>query len=126
MKSENYKKLHEDFPSLVGYYGRGCDIACGDGWYELLYKLCGDLEVTAKKQGIDLAITYIKEKWGAMDVFLSSGTDEMYVLVDSARVASTKICEACGKPGKTRNMNGWFSTLCNEHVDDYILRDMLR
>jgi len=131
MKEELTKKLFDDFPRL--FKGRnysiqtnlmpfGCE--CGDGWFDLIYKLSSDLEAEFQKLAeADKAealendyyiAVQVKEKFGGLRFYLSATTDEMDALVDKAEEDSFKICEVCGKPGEPRG-GGWISTLCDEH-----------
>ena len=53
----------------------------------------------------------VKEKFGTLSFYLTSGTDTMYEIADAAERKSAKTCEACGKPGKLRG-RGWLYTRC--------------
>lgn len=57
----------------------------------------------------------IKEKYGTLRFYLTSGTALMYTVTNEAERKSAKICEECGKPGKFRG-DGWFYTSCKDHV----------
>lgn len=58
----------------------------------------------------------VKEKYGTLCFYMTSGTDEMYNLIYEAEAMSAYICETCGKAGKVRN-GGWVVTLCDECYD---------
>lgn len=53
----------------------------------------------------------VKEKYGTLRFYLTSGIDEMYAIADNAESQSSVTCETCGKPGKIRGQ-GWYSTRC--------------
>jgi len=55
----------------------------------------------------------VKEKFGTLRFYMTSGTEEMYNLIHEAEEKSGTICEDCGKPGKIRH-GGWIRTLCDE------------
>lgn len=61
------------------------------------------------------AASQIKEKFGTLRFYLTSGTEEMWKIVHEAENKSCKICEECGAPGKRRG-GGWILTLCDEHA----------
>ena len=54
----------------------------------------------------------VKEKYGTLRFYMTSGTDEMYAITDKAEIQSSTTCETCGRPGKTRGQ-GWYYTRCS-------------
>jgi hypothetical protein len=94
---------------------------CGDGWYGIIEKAAKKLErlivaeIEKYRTAYDLGAyraSQVKEKYGTLCFYLTSGTDEMYALVDKAERQSSKTCEQCGKPGKIRG-EYWLYTACN-------------
>lgn len=55
----------------------------------------------------------IKSKFAGLRFYMTSGTDEMYRLIDEAEKKSYTICENCGAKGKLRNDRYWLETLCD-------------
>lgn len=53
----------------------------------------------------------VKEKYGALCFYITSGTREMYAIVDKAGSQSLMTCENCGKKGKARGRE-WIYTRC--------------
>ena len=43
---------------------------------------------------------------------MSAQNDEISALIHNAAKLSEKICEQCGEPGQTRNLDGWCYTEC--------------
>lgn len=80
----------------------------GPGWAPLIAQAMAFL----KNRGIN--ITDIKEKYGALVIFTDYYDDEVTDFLENISWASMHICEACGKPGKGRNL-GWVKTLCLNH-----------
>lgn len=82
-------------------------LAIGEGWADLLAELCEYLK--------DKPVTFsqVKEKFGSLRVYLH-GEPSLADLaaVHAIETRSAKICEECGKPGKTRGP-GWLRTLCD-------------
>lgn len=139
MNAENSKKLIERFEMFrrtrdPRYPFPMFGFECGDGWFQLIWNLCEDLEkmdqenfdklpeeVKAKslleQNEIRLCVDQVKEKFGSLRFYISSGTEEMYDRINKAEEDSTTICETCGKPGKLRR-EGWFYTACDDHVND--------
>lgn len=65
------------------------------------------------------AASQIKEKFGGLRFYLTSGTEEMYKICSEAESKSYKTCEQCGNPGKVRD-GGWILTLCDScHSRDH-------
>lgn len=58
----------------------------------------------------------VKEKMGTLRFYLSGGTDEHHAAVTLAERMSSCTCEKCGKPGKMRNLDGYYTVRCNEHA----------
>jgi hypothetical protein len=55
----------------------------------------------------------VKEKYGILRMYLTTGTDEMFDLIDEAEELSSKTCEICGKKGKLYS-DGWCVTRCKK------------
>lgn len=61
--------------------------------------------------GAPCRASQIKEKFGTLRFYMTSETDEMSAIIDKLESQSSKTCEECGKPGKTRG-RGWLYTRC--------------
>lgn len=97
---------------------------CGNGWYQIIKEAASKLEpliVAAKTASPEawewgyVHATQVKEKYGTLRFYLSTGTDEMFAIVDEAERQSSVTCETCGKPGKLRG-KGWYYTACRKHT----------
>ena len=90
------KKLLDDFPQIF----RDChesvmqrNFACGDGWFELIYKLCQDIESVARENGFSPDSSAwpqcreIKSKMGSLRfvVFAVKGHEEMNERISALR-----------------------------------------
>lgn len=60
----------------------------------------------------------LKEKFGMMRMYITTGTEEMYSLISEAEEKSGKICETCGADGEIISDHGWLKTRCEAHVED--------
>lgn len=138
MNEENCKKLTDRFPM---FQSQGVDprypfpmfgFECGDGWFQLLWDLCEDLEQLEKKfldslpeedkaktllEGgwPGLEVHQVKEKFGTLRFYVGAATDEMHDRINEAEKKSAEICEVCGKPGKIRGRM-WIYCACDEHT----------
>lgn len=122
MNHVNTERLFRAFPAL--YRDRAAPITqslmafgfeCGDGWVELLYNLSQALTEHAKKAGLDIVATQVKEKWGELVVYADGTDDEAYRLIEVAQAASAKLCEVCGASGRLYT-RGWRQTRCPAHA----------
>ena len=112
MNRRNTAKLLRDFPNLYGgrrrSYMGGMDFGfqCGDGWFNLLYKLSTEIKGTLMRNPSektkDYAIVNVKEKFGELRCHQVHGTPETSRLILEAAWRSRAICEFCGKPGELR------------------------
>ena len=123
------KKLFDDFPWLYRdrhetSMQRGFE--CGDGWFDLIYKLSQDIEAVARESGLSPDASewplcrQVKEKMGSLRfvVFALEGQVEVSDRISELRVAalnrSFQICEQCGSPGSF--VQDRTATLCPEHA----------
>ncbi len=125
MTQENEQKLFNRFDffhpersikdSLMAF-----GFECGDGWFDLIWELCEDIETALKNDTANEAaefpfqVVQVKEKYGGLRFYSNSGTDEIFALIDTAEEKSTEICEICGEPGEARG-HGWIMTRCDKH-----------
>lgn len=86
---------------------------CGDGWFNLIWKLCEDIEKT--KPAEDFEVVQVKEKFGGLRFYVTNSTEKVFKLINIAEEESYKICEVCGKPGSVDTKKHWVKTLCEEH-----------
>ena len=87
----------------------------GNGWFDLEWRLCEDLEKLGVGPGYKLF--QVKEKfgtlrWYATDDGSAVDYDVYHARVREAERESAKTCEACGQPGKLRD-GGWVHTYCD-------------
>lgn len=132
MNEENTKKLfdrfsffHSETPVTESLMSFGFE--CGDGWFQLIWNLCEDLEKQIKKElnpkettkallndDHGFRVQQVKEKFGGLRFYTSSGSEKIYDLIEKAENKSETICEICGKPGKLSSDRGWMSTICRK------------
>ncbi len=101
-----YKDRFEDPKNSLMIFG----VECEDGWYDLIYKLSSDL--TALNENI--VATQVKQKYGTLRFYITSGSDAAYDLIDKAEQLSATVCEKCGSPCGQLIPGGWIYTLCKE------------
>ena len=109
---------------------------CGDGWYNILDQLMGNIQhhIDWKEKQRDWAIRFnstaapedlrpvpdtipqvtldqVKEKFGTLRFYYTGGDDEISGMVRMAESMSGVTCEGCGNLGERRG-GGWVHTYC--------------
>jgi len=127
-REKNYEDLVEKYPKL--YADRHASMratcmcwgfSCGTGWYDIIDKLSAKLEYLINVwigENPDHAdhhprASQVKEKWGTLSFYMTSGTDIMYDVISMAEWRSGRTCEICGEDGRP-NKRGWITTLCHK------------
>lgn len=80
----------------------------GPGWSSLIDKIYDKLPDPA-------VMLQVKEKFGGLRFYISSGSQELLDFIDQVEAESLKLCEQCGKPGVLRK-GGWVVTRCDRHA----------
>jgi hypothetical protein len=92
----------------------------GDGWFELLWRLCEELEPVVQefeaKTGEPFEVLQVKEKFGTLRFYPTLHTDEVDRRIALAEAQSSRSCERCGRPAHLRAHA--MRTLCDEHAGE--------
>lgn len=125
MKTELQQPLFQKYPKIFRQRTLpmdqtcmcwGCE--CGDGWYDLLDRLCTKIQAYVDEHNIkQVEAVQVKEKFGTLRFYINGGPDAIHTFISEAESESAITCEECGKPGKLRG-GGWLRTLCDNHSDD--------
>lgn len=92
---------------------------CGDGWFDLIDALCERLQFWTDRNGAPQVVaTQVKEKWGELNFYPRSASKEQWGMIWMAEAMSARICDQCGKPGKTLVHGHWHMTRCAEHAPE--------
>lgn len=134
MKDELDKLLCEKYPKIFkDRHGNMKEtlmcwgFECGDGWYQILNSLCGNIQsyidwnnksaVAGYKdfQPVEQVVAVqVKEKFGGLRFYYDGGDRHIDGMVRMAESWADNTCEVCGNPGTSRG-GGWIKTLCDEH-----------
>lgn len=93
---------------------------CGDGWFNILDQLMGDIQHYINWKNVNgevvrqVTLDQVKEKYGTLRFYYSGGDHYVAGMVTMAESMSGVTCETCGSPG-TRTDGGWIRTLCETH-----------
>jgi predicted HicB family RNase H-like nuclease len=119
MKKELSDKIINAYPDMFTEDSRGPGkstmfrnyIECGDGWFDILWRLCDDIHAMRPK------VQQIKEKFGGLRFYASFNgdyTDQGWERIKKAEEEASETCEQCGQPGELRNAEGWWETSCEK------------
>ena len=87
---------------------------CGNGWIPILEDLFAKINKEVKKANLtEFTVIQVKEKFGELVVVVDGGNDAINTLIGIALKKAAKTCEGCGKPGRMREFNEWYSTQCS-------------
>lgn len=120
MEQEKLELLRERHPKLDLPL---CE--CGDGWFEILDKLCTRLDALELPK--TFCVLQIKEKVGELRFYVNGASDPVKDLqamrwISEAMGESIHVCEVCGRSGRRRQLS-WVQTLCWWH---YLLRKLVK
>jgi hypothetical protein len=91
----------------------------GDGWFDILWRLCEDLEPLVaefeKQTGRPFEVLQVKEKLGGLRIYVNHSNEAIRRRLETAQQESFRACEVCGQPGQRRE-GDWIKTLCDEHA----------
>ncbi|WP_434717218.1 hypothetical protein P5X00_39860 (plasmid) [Paraburkholderia sp. A2RO-4L] len=117
MSPELTMQLYERYPLI---FARRPPLSCGDGWFDLLDKLCWSLQTETTNGGPQVLASQVKEKFGGLRFYLAGARNEAHRgMIDLAEALSSRICEVCGDRGKTIGP-AWFRTRCEAHAHSEI------
>lgn len=85
---------------------------CGDGWYDLLYKLISDIKDVEPPKNFE--IVQVKEKFGELRFYTYNSTEIIDQLIETAENDSVTICERCGADAMVQRIQGWYAAICDE------------
>ncbi|MCE5305765.1 MAG: hypothetical protein ABFD00_01625 [Chloroherpetonaceae bacterium] len=93
----------------------------GEGWMPLLIEMLDKIQmiVNNNPEYADVEIVQVKEKYGSMIVYLNYYYKEIEDLINEYEEKSCYICEECGQAGEIRNINNWYTALCDKHYAEY-------
>lgn len=129
MKEELDKALVKDFPNLFiernGSIQKSCmpfGFEVGDGWEPIIREASKKLEAIIvampEEKRKDYYAFQVKQKFGGLRFYLSTGTEEMYKVTGEVEAKSMKLCEECGEPGAIAGTT-WLTCYCPKHREEW-------
>jgi len=104
--------------------------AINEGWFEIIEKLCIQLQLLMDKFNVDIVAEQVKEKFGGLRFYTTIKAkedsqltaEESHILWDivgsvigRAEDKSVQTCEKCGEYRKIRTDYAWHVCLCDKH-----------
>lgn len=125
-------KLVQAYPGMFQWYGsqpsESCmafGLECGDGWFPIMWALCGSIEshykslsYNGKPEAEPVVLSQVKEKFGVLNVYYRGGDEAVRAMVSMAEAMSSLTCEACGSTTDVKaSRSGWIYTRCQSCID---------
>ena len=122
MDAQTVKKFQERFkwfPKNNPLYYKDQNVPmyidCDEGWFNLIWKLCENIDVIVQREHWDnFSVDQIKEKFGGLRFYVNGANKEVFDLIREAEEKSLCTCEKCGKKGSMYIGLGWYKTLCSK------------
>jgi hypothetical protein len=107
MNKDLQETIFNAFPEIFPEEGRKrpslmADITCGDGWYELIRRLCVMMQHRCdevqyhKKINLQVRALQVKEKFNGLRFYCTGEDDYIRGLIGFAEIMSYIICPECG------------------------------
>ena len=113
MNQQFYDKLKSIFPFVAE-----CSIECGDGWSELIWNMCVEIDDAYLNSGSETEITILqcKEKFGSLLVHYSepelNAVGFLDSIIEKYERLSEHTCEICGAEGRMVKDDYWIRVRC--------------
>jgi len=112
MTDKNINKLIKKFPNIFKDLKY---IECDDGWFDIIYNLCKDVQQEIDNSGCEQVIAaQVKEKFAGLRFYASGGNEVTDAMIEKYCKLSRETCEITGGKGYTCQKNGWYKTLSTQ------------
>lgn len=116
MHPSNAAWLSQRYSSLLVPRGdETFDFECLSGWAWLIDAALLLLYSCAEAQHLELQVTQVKEKFGALRIYHHGGDACTDAICDITEQISENVCEVCGGAGINLPTHQWLSTRCEAH-----------
>jgi hypothetical protein len=116
---QSYPKIFAELHAPEEPRSMALGIMCGDGWFDLLDVLCDNLQFQTDRCGApQIVASQVKEKFGELSFHRREASEAQRGMIAMAEAMSSRMCERCGKPGRTLIFNSLRQTVCPEHTPE--------
>jgi hypothetical protein len=119
MKTELQNKLFDKYPKIFAQKDLPTSqtslcwgIDTGDGWYDILDTLCGQIQNHQNLFGLNVEAVQVKQKFGGLRFYYNGGDEFIEGLTSMAEAISNRTCEECGSPATTTTRGHYTKTQC--------------
>ena len=117
MTDKNAQKLIQRFPAI---FSENFCFECDDGWYDILYNLCRDIQNEVNNSGCpQVEARQIKEKFASLRFYYHGGNEVVDAIVNKYEKMSHNVCEISGDKGVLTEKNGWYKTLSPKMAKEF-------
>ena len=110
MKTELQNKLFDKYPKI--FVQKDLEIDTGDGWYNILDTLCGQIQNLNLLKQFNVEAVQVKQKFGGLRFYYNGGDEFIEGLTSMAEAISNRTCEECGSPATTTTRGHYTKTQC--------------
>jgi len=108
MKKELEDKLFSIHSSLFaqrnlsGSVTRMCDgIMVSDSWYDVVDRMCEELQTLSDETGIQIEFLQVKEKLAGLRVYINKYSDKARAIINKYEIEASQTCEQCKSTDET-------------------------
>ena len=111
-----FRDRYEDMKKTAMCWG----FDCNDGWFEIIDKLCDDIQnYLDKNPDVEQVVAQqVKEKFGGLSFYYKGGDVFIFELTKEAMGRSYKTCEFCGSTQNLGRTKEWIYTICKHCYDN--------
>lgn len=118
---DRFDFLHpKDYSSKTRFGG----LACGDGWFDLIWNLC--LEIETLEPSKDFEVIQVKSKFARLRFYARGANSYISEAIERAKKIAVITCERCGMRGETvkeRHLpSNWLVILCSKCYAEELLK----
>lgn len=122
MKSELQKQLFDKYPKIFKQKDLSMKETCmcwgidtPDSWFDILDKLCYNIQRIADKKGLEQAeATQVKEKFGSLRFYTNFYDEDIESYIEKAEQRTMEICAVCSSKDNIKTTSGWVTYLCEK------------
>ena len=94
-------------------------LVISDFWYDLIDRMCIELQALSDRTGLQIEFVQVKEKLGGLRAYVNHSTEEARRIIEKYEKEASKTCEECGSTDKVSTRGRcYIETLCDKCYAD--------